>query len=96
MNDRQALSSEKRFLSPRRGSNPQPSHDRWDAVTIHMVSQSTSSAYVRPEQKLLYVNYVIDEIYILLLMRCIFWKLTIWFLVAQRLERLTGHQKVAS
>ena len=28
MNDRQALSSEKRFLSPKRGSNPQPSDDQ--------------------------------------------------------------------
>ena len=36
MNDRQALFSEKRFLSPRRGSNLQPSDDRWDAQTIEL------------------------------------------------------------
>ena len=34
MNVRQALTPEKRFLSPRRGSNLQPSDDRWDALTI--------------------------------------------------------------
>ena len=33
MNLRQALTSEKRFLSPRRGSNSQPSDDRRDALT---------------------------------------------------------------
>ena len=31
---RQALSSGKRFLIPRRGSNPQRSDDRLDALTI--------------------------------------------------------------
>ena len=36
INVRQALSMEKRFLSPRRGSNPQPSDDRWDALTIEL------------------------------------------------------------
>ena len=36
MNVRQALSSEKRFLSPRQGLNPQPSDDRWDALTIDL------------------------------------------------------------
>ena len=35
-NVRQAFSSEKLFLSPRRGSNPQPSDDRWDALTIKL------------------------------------------------------------
>ena len=36
MNVRQALPSEKRFLSPRRGSNAQPSDDQWDALTIEL------------------------------------------------------------
>ena len=36
MNDRQALSSENRFQNPRRGWNPQPSDDRWDALTIEL------------------------------------------------------------
>ena len=36
MNVRQTLSSEKRFLSPRQGSKPQPSDDRWDAPTIEL------------------------------------------------------------
>ena len=36
MNVRQALSSDKRFLSPRRGSNLQPSDNRWDAPTIEL------------------------------------------------------------
>ena len=36
MNIRQALSSDKRFLSPRRGSNPLPSDDRWDVLTIEL------------------------------------------------------------
>ena len=41
MNDRQALPSEKRFLSPRRGSNPQPSDDRWHE-NLHLSSPSES------------------------------------------------------
>ena len=36
MNVLQALSPEKRFLSPRRGLNPQFSGDRWDAPTIEL------------------------------------------------------------
>ena len=36
MNIYQALSSEKRFLSPRQGSNPQPSDDQWDALIIEL------------------------------------------------------------
>ena len=36
MNVRQALYSEKRFLSPRMRSNPQPSDDQQDAVTIEL------------------------------------------------------------
>ena len=36
MNVRQALSSEKWFLSPRQRSNPRPSDDRWDALTIEL------------------------------------------------------------
>ena len=36
MNVCQALSSEKRFLSPRRGSNPQLSDDQGDGLTIEL------------------------------------------------------------
>ena len=36
LNVRQILSSEKRFLIPRRRSNLQPSDDRWDALTIEL------------------------------------------------------------
>ena len=37
MNDRQALTPGKRFLSPRRRSNPRPFDDRWDALTIELL-----------------------------------------------------------
>ena len=36
MNHRQALFSNKLFLSSRRGSNPHPSGERWDALTIEL------------------------------------------------------------
>ena len=36
MNVCQALTAEKRFLSPRRGPNLQPSDDQWDALTIEL------------------------------------------------------------
>ena len=36
MNVHQALITERQFLSSRQGSNPQPSDDRWDAVTIDL------------------------------------------------------------
>ena len=36
MNVRQALTSQKRFLSPRQESHPQPSDDRRDAQTIEL------------------------------------------------------------
>ena len=41
MNDRQALSSEKRFLSLRRGSDPRPSDDRFNHIAskTQMVTQ---------------------------------------------------------
>ena len=36
LRDRQALTSEKRFLSPERGLKPQLSDDRWGALTIEL------------------------------------------------------------
>ena len=69
MNDFQAPSSEKRFVSPRQGSNPQPSNDWWDALTIEPPGLRGRAKvqvwHVRPKRKPLYVNNDIDEIYIL-------------------------------
>ena len=45
MNVRQALSPEKRFLSPRLGKNPQSSDDQRDALTIEL-PRLTISTYV--------------------------------------------------
>ena len=57
MNNGQALSSEKRFLSPRRGSNPKPSDDRGHAQTIELPTctsahhLSLGSSMVRPSHR---------------------------------------------
>ena len=53
MNNHQALSSEKRFVSPRCGSNLQPSDNQWGKVQVWH------------KWKPVYVNNYIDEIYIL-------------------------------
>ena len=106
INVRQALSMEKRFLSPRRGSNPQPSDDRWDALTIELPNlrwwAKVQVQHVWLKRKPLSVNNDIDEVYVFRNVRA--WRylemideqssssiLTL-SLVAQWLERLTGHQ----
>ena len=48
MNVRQALSSEKRFLSRRRGLNPQPSHDRRYTPTIEKSHRSSDGCGLHP------------------------------------------------
>ena len=82
MNVRQALSSEKRFLSPRRGSNPQPSDDG-ETLTIELPKlRWWAKVQVRHLCDLSGSHYML-----------IMWHLTIWVLVTQWLGRLTGHQK---
>ena len=56
MNNRQALSLEKRFLSHKRGSNSQPANGKL---------RYKFDKYVRSKRKLLYITNDIDEIYML-------------------------------
>ena len=55
MNDRQAC-TQKTILNSRRGSNPQPTDDRWDALTIEIPrlrwwAKVQFDIYVRPKRK---------------------------------------------
>ena len=71
MNDRQAQSSEKQFLSPSRGSNPQHSYDQWDAQTIELPRlRWWANVEVRHTCDLSGSHNML----IILLMWCIFWK----------------------
>ena len=50
------------FLSPRRGSNPQPSDDRWDALTIELPrlrwwARCKFDIFVQPNRKPLYIYH---------------------------------------
>ena len=115
------------FLSPRRGSNPQPSDDRLDALTIELprlrwwakvqiryiymwdlsgshytlilyiylnIFKLSCFSNIKQLQSLsMYSGFRLGITYIYIEFAP--W-LSIWVSVAQWLERLTGHQKVAS
>ena len=79
-----ALSLEKQFLSPRRGSNLQPSDNGWDAPLISLSFHIFQNIYLiisllRHTGLRLGCTYVQPWL----------------ILVVQWLQRLTGHQKVA-
>ena len=66
-----SITKKKRFLSPRRGSSPQPSDDWWDALTIELsILRWQTNMQVRDMCDLSGSHNML----IMLLIRYIFWK----------------------